>query len=380
MEPTFDHIALIPGPTSVPKHILSAFAIDLGSSDLEPTFFEEYHNAQKKLATLLHTPSSSNSAISAENEIIIQSGEGMLALWSALKSCVGKGDRVLAIANGLFGAGIAEMAEQIGAEVKTISFEWDTVPHTTEDFEKIRTAAKEFQPVLITAVHCETPSGTLTPLEEIGKISKEVGALLYVDFVASGLGTQVEVSKWSIDLGLLGSQKVLSIPPCLSIVTVSEQAWARIEQVKYSGYDALLPWKDAVKKLYLPYTFFWQGLRALQLSLDDFLREGEQAFLQRHEQSAVYVRDRITKMGLTLYCKDIAHASPTVTAVYVPEGWTWQELDKCLRSYAVTVGGNYGPLKEKVFRIGHMGSQANLSLLTTGMDLLEKVLQEHKQV
>jgi len=38
------------------------------------------------------------------------------------------------------------------------------------------------------------------------------------------------------------------------------------------------------------------------------------------------------------------------------------------------VGGNYGPLAEKVFRIGHMGSQANRELVERGMDILEEVL------
>ena len=47
---------------------------------------------------------------------------------------------------------------------------------------------------------------------------------------------------WNIDLGLLGSQKALSLPPDLAMVTVSEKAWDAIASRRYDGYDALLPW------------------------------------------------------------------------------------------------------------------------------------------
>ena len=56
------------------------------------------------------------------------------------------------------------------------------------------------------------------------------------------------------------------------------------------------------------------------------------------------------------------------------EGWTWQRLDLALRSHGMVVGGNYGPLAGKVFRIGHMGSQANRALVEQGMDVLGHVL------
>ncbi len=109
--------------------------------------------------------------------------------------------------------------------------------------------------MLITMVHCETPSGThlhtffllsarvfvcypyyreveypgevigltitgyilfvslhpgvTNPVEPIGQIAREVDALFYVDFVSSAFGEPLFVDKWNIDLGLLGTQKVL---------------------------------------------------------------------------------------------------------------------------------------------------------------------------
>jgi aspartate aminotransferase-like enzyme len=62
----------------------------------------------------------------------------------------------------------------------------------------------------------------------------------------------------------------------------------------------------------------------------------------------------------------------------VPSWLTWSDLDAALRARGVVVGGSYGSIAGRVFRIGHMGSQANLTLLQTGLDILEAVLQELK--
>ena len=63
----------------------------------------------------------------------------------------------------------------------------------------------------------------LNPIGRLGEIAREVDALLYVDFVSSAGGAELSVHNDKIDLGLLGSQKVFSMPPSLSVVTVSNR-------------------------------------------------------------------------------------------------------------------------------------------------------------
>jgi len=357
-------IPLVPGPVSVPQAVREAYLTDYGSPDLETDFFELYAACEGQLQEVLET----------EKDVTLHSGEGMLALWAALKSVLRPGDRVLAVANGLFGYGIGEMAAQLGAAVETVGFGYDDIP----DPERVRAAARRFQPKLITAVHCETPSGTLTPLAELGAISREVDALFYVDFVASGGGVPVQVDECQIDLGLLGSQKVLSLLPTLSMVTVSQRAWEAVAEVGYVGYDALAPWQDGPAQRYLPYTHNWQGLAALHTGCQLLLDEGLSGVYARHEQVAAYCRQRLAGMGVALYPRREESASPTVTAAHIPNGWTWPEFDAALRARGMAVGGNYGPLAGKVFRIGHMGNQARMALVAQGMDVLEAVVGEGK--
>ena len=77
-------VPMIPGPVSVPASVLEAYRVNYGSADLEKEFLELHGRTQGNLQKILGT----------ENAIVIQPGEGMLALWSALKCCLRPGDRV----------------------------------------------------------------------------------------------------------------------------------------------------------------------------------------------------------------------------------------------------------------------------------------------
>jgi len=183
------------------------------------------------------------------------------------------------------------------------------------------------------------------------------------------------VQECCIDLGLLGSQKALSLPPDLGIATVSARAWKVIEEVAYFGYDAFLPFKTAVEKRYFPYTPNWRSIAALNAAISLLEAEGLEAVRERHSKVAEHTRGTVKGMGLSLFPRNESDSANTVTAVYVPQGWTWAELDAALRLEGVVFGGNYGKLAGKVFRIGHMGSQANLDLVSRGLAGLKKVLE-----
>lgn len=356
-------IPMVPGPTSVSHEVLEAGIKNYGSADIEKDYVELYADTARMLGEIMQT----------KNQVVIQTGEGMLALWSALKSCLLPGDKVLALSTGLFGYGMGQMAESIGCEVRTMGFGFD---ETFTDFDLIEKAIREFQPKMITMVQNETPSGTMNPVEEIGLLKEKYGVpLLYVDAVSGIGGSVVKTDDWHIDLCLGGSQKCLSAPASMSFLSVSPKAWEIIEKVQYVGYDALLPFHTAVEDAYFPYTPYWQGTAQLHKACELLLEEGLERVIERHEKVAEYCRERIEEMGLRLYPVADAVPSPTVTAVYVPENMTWEELDARLRDRGVVMGGNYGCLAGEVFRIGHMGSQANLNLIKEALDVLEEIVR-----
>lgn len=184
-----------------------------------------------------------------------------------------------------------------------------------------------------------------------------------------------------MDIVLVGSQKALSCPPEFSFLTVSDRAWEVIHKVKYAGYDAILPFKTAFEANEFPYTPSWHSLAALDVSLGLIETEGLENVYQRHLEAQKYTIKRLTAMGIKLFLKpsSAALAAPTVTAAYVPDGWAWPEFNAALRAQNVVIGGTYGKYQGKVFRIGHMGSQANLDLLQKAFDVMESVIKTKQQ-
>ena len=355
-------IPMVPGPVSVLPEVLAMYQENYGSADLEPDYLELYNRTEANLQEILST----------RNKVAIQTGEGMLALWGALKSCLRPGDRVLSLATGVFGYGIAEMARATGAEVRTLGLPYN---ETLTDWVAAEQAIADFNPKMITVVHCETPSGTLNPLAELGRLKRDHEVpLLYVDAVASLGGAPVLTDDWSIDLCLGAAQKCLSAPPGIAFVAVSPAAWEVIEQVDYAGYDALKPFRTAQEQAFFPYTPYWHGLAALHRATELLLAEGLEASYQRHTQVAATCRSELAGMGLSLFPAPEAVPSPTVTGVIVPTRFTWIELDTRFREQGLAVGGNYGPLAGKVFRLGHMGSQADRSLVERALAVIRSVV------
>jgi aspartate aminotransferase-like enzyme len=355
-------IPMVPGPVVVPEAIRNVYLEPYGSGDLETEFIELYTRTQRRLKAIFGT----------RDDIVIQSGEGMLALWSALKSCLVPGDRMLAVATGVFGYGIGEMAQSIGADVKIVGFSYD---ETINDMARIEAAIAEFTPRMITAVHCETPSGTLNPLEELGRLKHAYRVpLFYVDTVAGAGGVPVLADDWHIDLCLGGSQKCLSAPPDMSFLSVSPRAWEIIDAVGYVGYDALKPFQHAVENRFFPYTPSWQGIAALYTAAGLLLDEGLENSFDRHDAVARFCRQGLVELGIELFPAPGAIPSPTVTAATIPQGFSWQTWDRRLREHGLVAAGSYGPLAEKVFRLGHMGAQADQALVEQALAVIADAL------
>jgi len=359
----YTKIPMVPGPVIVPDSLIAAYAQNVGSGQIEHDFIALYAETSKNIAEIMLT----------KNQVVIMTGEGMLALWAGLKSCLVKGDKVLCLSTGFFGSGIGEMAAAIGCEVKTIEYGYDA---SINDFDKLEKEIKAFKPHMITAVHCETPSGTFNPIDIIGKIKKNCKVpLFYVDAVSSLGGTLVCMDEWNVDLLLGGTQKCFSAPPNLSFLGISSVAWEKIEQVKYVGYDALAPWKNVYADGRCPYTPYWHGIAVLKRATELLLEEGLKNVFKRHDLVAEQCRSGLQSLGIKLWNNKESIPATTVSAAYIPQGISWKMWDSALREHGLVVAGSFGPMENKVFRLGHMGSQATESLVKEALDAIKKVMQ-----
>lgn len=366
-----NYIMMTPGPTMVRENVLHAKGNYYGNSDFDPKFFEFYGQLCKKIGKIFGAKKA---------QTIIMAGEGMLGLDSACAALTEKGDKVLVISNGLYGAGFKDLVEIYGGEVTV--FESDVKDKIdTDSLRVFLEQHKDYGFKYATVVHCDTPSGVFNNVKNICKTLKSMGIMTVVDTVSAVGGAEVKVDEWGIDIALGASQKVLSATTGLTIMTVSDDAWKAIENRKSpipSFYCNLSLWRDCVEKKLFPYTMPIGEIAALGLAIDNMFQEGLDKVIERHYTAAEYTRNRLMDLGIELYLK--GGYSPTVTAFYVPEGYDLEEVyNHMLEHHEVMIGKSYGYLADKVLRIGHMGENARFFRIDYTMRALEKTLKELKR-
>src|SRR5262249_19081589 len=91
------------------------------------------------------------------------------------------------------------------------------------------------RPKLVAVVHAETSTGAWQPIEDIGRLAHDAGALLVVDTVTSLGGLPVQLDAWGVDACYSGTQKCLSCPPGLSPVSFGPRAVEVLRQRKWKG-------------------------------------------------------------------------------------------------------------------------------------------------
>jgi aspartate aminotransferase-like enzyme len=187
-------------------------------------------------------------------------------------------------------------------------------------------------------------------------VVKKAGKLLVVDAISSLSSIDLPVDEWNCDIVVSGSQKGWMIPPGLSMISVSEEAWkahagATMPRVYWDFTRA----KSYLEKGQTPWTPAVSLIFALDSSLQLMLEEGFENIINRHARVADKTRQGVKSLGLSLFA-DERYASNTVTAVRAANGLDTKKLLKILREeYKIVLGGGQQKLDGQIFRIGHLG-------------------------
>ena len=182
----------------------------------------------------------------------------------------------------------------------------------------------------------------------------EGGAVSVVDAVSSLGAVPLETDEWGVDVVVSGSQKALMSPPGLALVSVSQRAWDSRGTLPRFYFD----WERTRKAQQIFDAAFTPAVslvKGLDVALGLLLEQGLDAAFERHVRLGRACREGIKAMGLELFSPDDDSAA-VVTAVRTPEGVDAGELLLLLRDrHGVTLAPGQGPLKGKIFRIGHIG-------------------------
>jgi aspartate aminotransferase-like enzyme len=333
----------IPGPTPCPPEVLRAMAWPM-VNHRGPEFHQMLYDVTQNLKKVFQT----------KNDVLILTGSGTGGLEAAAVNMLSPGEKVLSVSIGVFGDRFASIAQQFGAEVVPLKFEWGKAA----DPDAVRKALKDnsgVKAVLVT--HNETSTGVTNDLAAISRVVKEAGKLLIVDAISSLGAVNLPVDDWRCDVVITGSQKGWMVPPGLAMVSVSPEAWQAHAKAKMPRFywDFTRAKKNLDEKKENPWTPAISIVFALSVALDMMLKEGIEKIFARHARVGQMTRDGIKALGMSIFA-EAGHASNTVTAVSIPEGIDGKMLRQILREeYKVVLAGGQQSLDGKIFRIGHLG-------------------------
>ncbi|MEE8411823.1 MAG: alanine--glyoxylate aminotransferase family protein [Acidobacteriota bacterium] len=328
----------IPGPTEVRIENLAALARpQVGHRSAE--FKALYASVIPKLRRLLGT----------DGKVFLFTSSSTGVWEAAIRNCVR--ERVLCCMQGAFSDRWLKVAESNGKQALPLKVEWGQAITA----EMIDTELAKGGYDAITVVHNETSTGVMNRLDEIAAVMKKYPDVSFlVDAVSSMAGSKIDVDALGIDVCLAGLQKAFALPAGLAVASVSERALEKAATIEHRGYYFdLIEIAKYDSKGMTPSTPAIPQIQALDAQLDDFFVEGLDARFARHAFLADIVRSW-ARRNFALFAAE-GYESPTITCIENTRGVSVAGLNEELAGQWAMISNGYGVLKEKTFRIAHMG-------------------------
>ncbi|MBN1954232.1 MAG: alanine--glyoxylate aminotransferase family protein [Anaerolineae bacterium] len=329
----------IPGPTHVREEILQAQAVPM-IGHRAPEYSALQKEVTPKLQQLLYT----------QQRVYLFASSSSGVMEGSVRQASTK--RVLNTVCGAFSKRWHQMTVANGVACDKLEVEMGQAITPQLVDEALAAGAYD----AITVVMNETSTGIMNPVAEIAALihDKYPEVLILVDAVSAMAGAKIEFDAWWLDVCLAGVQKCFALPAGLAVCAVSDRARERALQVPNRGhYFAYDQMDKKYEKHQTPATPAISLIQALNKQMDDMLAEGLENRWQRHKDMAAIVREWARK-HFALY-SDERYLSPTVTNIANTRGISVAGLNESLRERGAIISNGYGELKEKCFRIAHMG-------------------------
>jgi alanine-glyoxylate transaminase / serine-glyoxylate transaminase / serine-pyruvate transaminase len=342
------HFLQIPGPTNVPDRVLRA--IDAPTIDHRGPDF-----AQLGLEVL----EGMRWVFGTKGPVVIYPASGTGAWEAAIVNTLSPGDKVIASETGHFATLWREMAERLGLNVVWLAGDW----RHGADPERIADALDDdVRAVMV--VHNETSTGVTSRIADVRAALGDHDALLLVDTISSLGSIDYRHDEWGVDVTVGGSQKGLMLPAGLSFNAVSEKALAASRDAKMPrSYWDWTPIVAANEAGFWPYTSATNLLYGLREAIAMLREEGLPEVFARHARHAEATRAAVRGWGLEVLALDEREFSGALTAVLLDGSDEVRRV--ILERYDMSLGAGLGKLKDKIFRIGHLGDFNDLMLAGT---------------
>lgn len=350
----------IPGPVDVAPEVLEAQTkpmIPHRSAEFDAFF----RGTEAKLKKVFLT----------ENRVFQPPATGSGMQEAGIRNLVQKD--VLSCVNGAFSQRWYQVAVTNGKQTDRLDAVWGEVITP----EMLADALKKKSYEAVTIVHNETSTGAENPMQELAAVVHDVSpdTLILVDAVSSLGGAKIETDKWGLDFVLTSSQKCLALPPGMSFAAVSDRCLEKAETVENRGwyFDILRLEKHRVKNS-TPMTPTMSILWALDVQLDRILAEGLENRFARHTAMAERVQNWSIEHGMEPLTPE-GYRSKTVSTIKNLREVDIPALNQFLLTKGMRIANGYGDLKNKTFRIAHMG-ETTMEDVDTLLEAFETFLNQ----
>ena len=278
-------------------------------------------------------------------------GSGTASMEASVINTLTKNDKAIVVNGGSFGHRFSEILDI------------HKIPHDDIVLETGKALTKEhllpFENKGYTAFLvnvCETSTGVRYDMDLIGEFCKRNGIFLIADAVSAFLADESDMEKIGADVLMTGSQKALACPPGVSIIVLSPRALKRVENTD-SGC-MYLDLKRALENGERGQTPFTPAVGTL-LQINARLRKidetgGADAEVKRVGELAAYFREKIKAFPF----KTVSESPSNAVTSLAPEGnlSAYTIFTVLKDEYGIWICANGGELKDKIFRVGHIGA------------------------
>lgn len=323
-----------PGPTPVPESIRLAMAQPT-LHHRTPEFEAIFAKAREGLKNLLAMP-----------EVLMLASSGSGAMEASVLSLTKT--KLLYVNCGRFGERWGKIAKAHNIPHTEIKHDWDTPTSVDEVLEVLR-ADSSIDTIAVQV--CESAGGLRQPVEQIAKAAKELypNITIIADAITA-MGVE-HIDTTHIDVLIGGSQKAFMLPPGMSILGLSNQAISIIEERNVGLYFNLaIELKNQRKN-----TTAWTAPTTIITGLASYFeliqnQGGIKTIYENTQKIALATQASLEALNLKIYPKA---RSLAMSVVY--DEINALNIRKELKNLGVNVASGQDHIKEKIFRINHMG-------------------------
>lgn len=206
MQPQLDmdlenkYLLLTPGPLSTSATVRRAMQKDWCTWD------QEYNSLVQDIRSRLVNLATSQPE---KYTAVLMQGSGSFAVESVLGSAIPRDGKILIINNGAYGARMVQMARCLNIEVVELNY----LETQSPDLQEIESVLQDQNISHVACVHCETTTGILNPIQDIGRLVKAAGKIWIVDAMSSFGGVPMDMAELEIDFLISSANKCIQGVP-----------------------------------------------------------------------------------------------------------------------------------------------------------------------